>query len=147
MEYYFETGTSFTGFYKGRDLIFKRLNRFFFFDDVKIIGNKNEELLIYKSFRFFFSRRIRIIKQNLENVIELKNNIILINENELTIRENLFTIGRYKADLLFNNKVIGNVHRKFSFSSYNYEVIFLENNDYNYYFMILCALFVGFTDR
>lgn len=147
MEYYFETGTSFTGFYKGRDLIFKRLNRFFFFDDVKIVGNKNEELLIYKSFSFLFFRRVIILKQNLENEIKFKKNSILINRNELTIRENLLTVGTYKANLLFNNKVIGNVQRKFSFSSYKYEVTFLENNDYDYYFMVLCALFVGFTDR
>lgn len=143
--------TNQSDFYKENYFLFSIRKKYWFKNIWLISDEYGTEIFSFSIVNFLWYSRLRIIKQKLNKEIKLRNprnnDGIIVNDDILMIKSKLKIFG-FQADFLLNEDLFGKVVQKAStLAGIKYEFEFIEENEYNLYFLILFAIYsVGFAD-
>lgn len=138
-------------FYDAYGFLFRVQKKSWFKNLWEIIDENDNVIFSFSIFKFLWYFKLKIVQQQLTRKIyllnEKKNDRIMIDDNILKIKAK-FKIFKFEGEYLLNNQTVGKIiQTKSMLAGIKYEFEFFEENEFDYYFLLLFAIYsVGFAE-
>lgn len=138
-------------FYDAYGFVFRVQKKSWFKNFWEIIDKNDNVVFSFSIFKFLWFFKLRIVQQHLTRKVYLQNkgnnDRLIIDDNILKIKAK-FKIFKFEGDFLLNKQTVGKISQtKSTLAGIKYEFEFFEENEFNYYFLLLFAIYsVGFAE-
>ena len=138
-------------FYDAYGFVFRVQKKSWFKNFWEIIDKNDNVIFSFSIFKFLWFFKLKIVQQQLTRKVYLQNkgnnDRLIIDNNILKIKAKS-KIFKFEGEFLLNEQTAGKISQtKSTLAGIKYEFEFFEANEFNYYFLLLFAIYsVGFAE-